>query len=54
MHSFFLRIFISFWAIIVITIVSAATLGYVYSERARVAVQTFEISDPMLEMAISV
>ncbi len=48
MHSFFLRIFISFWAIIVITIVSAATLGYVYSERARVAVQTFEISDPML------
>ena len=48
MHSFFLRIFVSFWAIIVITIVSAATLGYVYSERARAAVHIFEISDSML------
>ncbi len=48
MQSFFLRIFLSFWAIIVITIVSAATLGYVYSERARAAVQNFEVSDAML------
>ncbi len=47
MQSFFLRIFVSFWAIIVITIVSAATLGYVYSERARAAVQNFEVSDAM-------
>lgn len=48
MHSFFLRIFVSFWAIIGITIVSAASLGYIYSERARAAVQSFEISDSML------
>ena len=48
MQSFFLRIFVSFWAIIVITIVSAATLGYIHSERARAAVQNFEISESML------
>jgi two-component system sensor histidine kinase CpxA len=48
-RSFFLRIFVSFWAIIAITIVAAGTLGYFYAERARAAMQSFEVSDSMLE-----
>jgi two-component system sensor histidine kinase CpxA len=49
MQTFFLRIFVSFWAIIAITIVTAASLGYVYAERARSAMQSFEVSDSMVE-----
>jgi two-component system sensor histidine kinase CpxA len=49
MRSLLVRIFISFWAIIVITIMAAGGLGYLYAERARSAMQNFEVSDAMLE-----
>ncbi len=49
MRSLLIRIFISFWSIIVITIVAAAALGYMYAERARATIQNFEVSDAMLE-----
>jgi len=47
-RSLLIRIFVSFWLIIVITIVSAAAIGYSYAERARTAVQNFEVSEAML------
>ena len=49
MRSLLIRIFVSFWSIIVITIIAAAALGYSYAERARAAIQNFEVSDAMLE-----
>ncbi len=49
MRSLLIRIFVSFWSIIVITIIAAAGLGYAYAERARAAMQNFEISDAMLD-----
>ena len=49
MRSFFVRIFVSFWTIIAVTILTAGTLGYVYAERARSALQSFEVSESMLE-----
>jgi len=49
MRSLLIRIFTSFWSIIVITIVAAGALGYAYAERARATMQNFEISDAMLE-----
>ncbi len=49
MRSLLIRIFVSFWSIIVITIIVAGALGYAYAERARVAIQNFEVSDAMLE-----
>ena len=49
MRSLLLRVFLSFWSIIVITIVVAATLGYIYAERARETLQSFEVSEAMLE-----
>ncbi|MDJ0698684.1 MAG: ATP-binding protein [Woeseiaceae bacterium] len=49
MRSLLVRIFLSFWSIIVITIVAGAALGYFYAERARTAMQNFEVSDAMLE-----
>ena len=49
MRSLLLRVFLSFWSIIVITIAVAATLGYVYAERARETLQGFEVSEAMLE-----
>lgn len=48
MRSLLIRIFVSFWLIIMITIVAAAAIGYTYAERARAAMQNFEISDAML------
>ena len=48
MRSLLLRIFLSFWLIITITIVTAGALGYAYAERARTAMQNFEVSDAML------
>ena len=48
MRSLLIRIFVSFWLIIMITIVAAAGIGYTYAERARSAVQNFEISEAML------
>jgi two-component system sensor histidine kinase CpxA len=49
MRSVLLRIFLSFWLMIVITIVAAAGLGFYYAERTRAAMQSFEVSDAMLE-----
>ena len=49
MRSLLIRIFVSFWAIIIITIVAAAALGYTYAERARVAMENFEVSAAMIE-----
>ena len=49
MRSLLIRIFTSFWSIIVITIVLAGALGYAYAERARAAMQNFEVSAAMLE-----
>ncbi len=53
MRSLLLRIFISFWSIIVITIAAASALGYFYAERARATMQSFEVSDAMLEASAS-
>ncbi len=49
MRSLLIRIFVSFWSIIVITIIAAGALGYTYAERARDALQNFEVSDAMLD-----
>jgi two-component system sensor histidine kinase CpxA len=49
MRSLLLRIFLSFWLMIVITIIAAAGLGYYYAERTRAAMQSFEVSEAMLE-----
>ncbi len=49
MRSLLLRIFVSFWSIIVITIIAAGAVGYLYAERARTSIQNFEVSDAMLE-----
>ena len=53
MRSLLIRIFVSFWSIIIITIIAAAALGYLYAERARDAMQNFEVSDAMLEASAS-
>ncbi len=53
MRSLLIRIFISFWSIIVITIIAAGALGYFYAERVRAAMQTFEVSDAMLAASTS-
>ena len=49
MRSLHLRIFLAFWLIIVLTIVTAASLGFFYAERARSSLQNFEVSDAMIE-----
>ena len=49
MRSLHLRIFLAFWLIIVLTIVTAASLGFFYAERARSSLQSFEVSDAMIE-----
>jgi len=49
MRSLLLRIFVAFWSIIVITIIAAGAVGYLYAERARSAMENFEVSDAMLE-----
>ena len=48
MRSLLIRIFVSFWLIIMITIVAASAIGYTYAERARSAMQNFEVSEAML------
>jgi two-component system sensor histidine kinase CpxA len=53
MRSLLFRIFVSFWSIILITIVAAGALGYFYAERARATMQSFEVSDAMLEASDS-
>jgi len=49
MRSLHLRIFLAFWLIIVLTIVTAASLGFFYAERARSSFQSAEVSDAMIE-----
>ena len=49
MRSLLLRIFVSFWSIIVITTIAAAAVGFFYAERARTSIQNFEVSEAMLE-----
>jgi len=49
MRSLLIRIFVSFWSIIVITIIAAAAIGYWYAERTRTTLQNFEISDAVLD-----
>ncbi|MEJ2128829.1 MAG: ATP-binding protein [Woeseiaceae bacterium] len=49
MRRLLVRIFLSFWLMIMITIAAAAGLGFIYAERARSAIERFEVSDAMLE-----
>ena len=49
MRSLLIRIFASFWSIIVITIITAAAIGFSYAERNRVAIENFAVSDAVLE-----
>ena len=49
MHSLLLRIFVSFWLIIGITVGAAAIAGYYYAEQARSALETFDAGDALLE-----
>ena len=48
MRSLLLRIFLSFWLIIVVTINTAGVAGFLYAERMRDAIESFEIGDSML------
>ncbi len=49
MRSLLLRVFVAFWSIILITIVVAAGVGFLYAERVRTTIQNFEVSDAMLD-----
>jgi two-component system sensor histidine kinase CpxA len=49
MRSLLLRIFLSFWLIIVLTIFMAASMGFLYAERVRSSLQSFEVSEAMAE-----
>jgi two-component system sensor histidine kinase CpxA len=49
MRSLLIRIFISFWAIIVITIIAAAAIGFLYAERTRVTLENFDVGDAVFE-----
>ena len=49
MRSLLLRFFFSFWLIIAVTIGTAGVGGYLYAERMRDAMESFEIGDSMLE-----
>jgi len=49
MRSLLIRFFVSFWSIIVITIIAAAAIGIWYAERTRETMQNFEVSDAVLE-----
>lgn len=48
MRSLLLRIFLSFWLIIVVTVSTAGVAGFLYAERMRDAIESFEIGDSML------
>jgi two-component system sensor histidine kinase CpxA len=49
MRSLLIRIFLSFWLIIAITIGTAALAGYWYAERLRDEFESFDLGDTMLE-----
>ena len=53
MRSLLIRIFLSFWLMIVVTIIVAAAMGSYYAERARAAIETFEVSEAMLDASAS-
>ncbi len=53
MRSLLLRIFLSFWLIITLTIVLAAAVGYGYAQRARAAMENFQVSDAMLDASVA-
>ncbi|MEE8343879.1 MAG: ATP-binding protein [Woeseiaceae bacterium] len=53
MRSLLIRIFLSFWLIIAITIGIAAVTGFYYSERSRVAFENFEHGDTILEASVA-
>ena len=48
MRSLLIRIFASFWLIIVITIIAAAAIGFSYAERTRITLQNFELNEAVL------
>jgi two-component system, OmpR family, sensor kinase len=48
-RSLLVRIFLSFWLIIGITIGAAALAGYYYAERLRVALENFDPGDTLVE-----
>jgi two-component system sensor histidine kinase CpxA len=48
MQSLLLRIFLSFWLIIVITFATAGVSGFLYAERMRDAIERFEVGESML------
>lgn len=49
MRSLLLRIFVSFWLIIGITIATAGVAGFWYAERMRDAIENFEFGDALLD-----
>ena len=53
MRSLLIRIFLSFWLMIVVTIIVAAAMGVYYAERARAAIETFEVSEAMFDASAS-
>ena len=53
MRSLLIRIFLSFWLMIFVTIIVAAAMGSYYAERARAAIETFEVSEAMLDASAS-
>ncbi len=53
MRSLLMRFFLAFWLIIALTIATAATLGFLYAERARASLENFEVSEAMLNASES-
>ena len=49
MRSLLLRIFLSFWLIIGITIGAASLAGFWYAERAQTAFENFQRGDSLVE-----
>ena len=48
MRSLLLKIFLSFWLIIVVTFATAGVAGFLYAESMRDAMESFEVGDSML------
>ena len=53
MRSLLVRIFVSFWSIILITIAVAVVIGHSYAERTRISLQNFEVDDAVLRASTS-
>ena len=52
MRNLFVRIFLSFWLIIFITIIVAGISGYYYSNRIDEHIKNFEVSDTVIEAGV--